>query len=257
MIGFENDVKRAICMKKYKDLENAYNELEAKYSRLLSEKSRLEYELTELKASAENIRRQDGEIRTLHENVRRIKHDMKNHLMVIASYLSGNDYPAAKAYTSQILDKLSAVHSYIETGNLLMNHILNEKLNQARENGISVKAEIENLSFKRMESLDFSALLSNFLDNAIEASGSEKYPEIQVAIAQRRGYETILVKNRISASVLDGNPQLATTKQNQKLHGIGTLQIKEITEKYGGMCDFYEEAQGEDDYFCACAFIPV
>lgn len=240
-------------MKKYKDPEREYNALEEKYSRLLSERSELEYELSELKASAENIQKQDGEIRNLHENVRRIKHDMKNHLMVIASYLNGGNYDSAKAYTSEILDKLNAVHSYIETGNSLLNHILNEKLNTAREKGISVKAEIENLSFKKMESLDFSALLSNILDNAIEACENENSPEISVVITQRRGYETILATNKISASVLGVNPHLSTTKADSANHGMGIPQIKAITEKYGGMCDFYEE----DGCFCACAFIPV
>lgn len=123
----------------------------------------------------------------------------------------------------------------------------------AREKGISVKAEIENPSFKKMESLDFSALLSNILDNAIEACENENSPELYVVISQRRGYETILVKNKISASVLDVNSELETTKADGASHGMGIPQIKEITEKYGGMCDFYEE----DDYFCTCAFIPV
>ena len=236
-------------MKKYKYSEQEHNALTEKYSRLLSEKSQLESELAQLKASAEHIRKQDDVIRTLHENVRRIKHDMKNHLMVIASYLNGDDYDNAKAYTSQILDKLNSVHSYIETGNSLLNHILNEKLNKAREKGVSVKAEIENLSFKRMESLDFSALLSNILDNAIEAESSE----IIIIISKRRDYEAILVKNKISRSVLDDNPGLKTTKTDKKSHGMGVVQIRAITEKYGGMCDFYEE----DGYFCACAFIPV
>lgn len=236
-------------MRKYKDLEQEYAALSEKYSRALSEKSELEYELKELKSTAESIRKQDDEIHTLHENVRRIKHDMKNHLMVIASYLNGSDYDNAKAYTSQILDKLNAAHSYIETGNSLLNHILNEKLNKARENGVSVKAEIENLSFGRMESLDFSALLSNLLDNAIEANPTE----ISVVISQRRGYETIFVKNTINKSVLAENPDLKTTKSDGTSHGMGIPQIKAITEKYGGMCDFYEE----DGYFCACAFIPA
>ena len=240
-------------MKKSKFSEQEYTALTEKYSALLSEKAELMYELAELKSSAESIRRQDDEIRALHENVRRIKHDMKNHLMVIASYLSGGDYDAAKSYTSQILDKLNAVHSYIETGNSLLNHILNEKLNKAREKGISVKAEIENLSFKKMESLDFSALLLNMLDNAIEACEGETSPEIDVAISQRRDYETILVKNKIGTSVLDVNPELLTTKSDGSAHGMGILQIRSITAKYGGMCGFYEE----DGYFCACAFIPV
>ena len=100
-----------------------------------------------------------------------------------------------------------------------------------------------------MESLDFSALLSNLLDNAIEANPTE----ISVVISQRRGYETILVKNTISKSVLTENPDLKTTKSDGTSHGMGIPQIKAITEKYGGMCDFYEE----DGYFCACAFIPA
>lgn len=240
-------------MKRYKELERQFDALSEKYSRLLGEKSELEYELAEYKATADHVRRQDSEIRTLHENVRRMKHDMKNHLMVIASYLGDGDTDAAKAYTSQILDKLSAAHSYIETGNFLMNHILNEKLNKAREKGISIKAEIENLSFAVMDSIDFSALLSNILDNAIEASENIESPEIIVSITKRRGYETILVRNRMGASVHAVNPGLSTTKTDSSEHGMGIPQIKAITGKYGGMCDFYEE----EGYFCACSFIPV
>lgn len=227
--------------------------LEEKYSVLLSEKSELEYELAELKSFSERIMKQDDEIRILHENVRRIKHDMKNHLMVIASYLNAAEYVSAKEYASKILDKLNAAHSYVETGNSLMNHILNEKLNKAREAGISVKAEIENLTFAKMESIDFSAMLSNILDNAIEACKNESAPEINVVISVRRGYETILVKNKITGSVLGKNPELATEKPDKERHGMGVSQIKGIAEKYKGLCDFYEE----DGFFCACVFIPA
>ncbi len=242
-------------MKKGKktDWQQECERLMAECYRLSGEKAELEYQWNELKASAGQLREQDAQIRALHENARRLKHDMKNHLMVIASYLNSGDYGAAKTYTSQILDKLNAVHSYIETGNLLMNHILNEKLNLARGLGISVKAEIENLSFGRMESLDFSALLSNLLDNAIEACRAEKMPELSAKITRRRDYETILVKNRIAASVLSDNPQLYSTKEEKDGHGMGIAQIRSIVGKYDGICDFYEE----DGWFCACVFIPV
>lgn len=238
---------------KKQEYEKELKAFEEKYSALLSKKSELEYELAELKASSERIMKQDDEIRILHENVRRIKHDMKNHLMVIASCLNSEEYDPAKIYVSQILDKLNAAHSYVETGNSLMNHILNEKLNKARETGISVKAEIENLTFAKMESIDFSAMLSNILDNAIEACKNERAPEINVIIAARRGYETILVKNKITDSVLEKNPELATEKTDKERHGMGVSQIKAIAGKYQGLCDFYEE----DGFFCACVFIPA
>lgn len=239
-------------MKKYRNLKNSYEELDEKYARLLGEKAEIAYELEDLKASAEQIREQDIQIRKLHENVRRLKHDMKNHLMVIADYLNEADYEKAKKYTSEIIDKLNAVHSYIETGNSLLNHILNEKFELARSKGIAIKAEIENLSFGRMGSLDFSAVLTNLLDNAIEACEQEKAPEICVNIVKRRGYHAMIVKNRISQSVLEKNPDLETTKLESMDHGMGISQIQSITEKYAGISDFYEK----DGFFCACAFIP-
>ncbi|MDE7327595.1 MAG: GHKL domain-containing protein [Lachnospiraceae bacterium] len=238
---------------KDKDWQQEYLQLVQVYNQLSDEKAELEYQWNELKASIGQLRRQDAEVRELHESARKLKHDMKNHLMVVASYLSSGEYDAAKVYVSQILDKLNAVHSYIETGNLLMNHILNEKLNFARGQGISVKAEIENLSFGRMESLDFSALLSNLLDNAIEACCLTTAPELFLGITKRRNYETVLVKNKIDGSVLEQNPDLYTTKKEKDIHGLGVVQTREIVGKYGGICDFYEE----DDWFCACAFIPV
>ena len=238
-----------IGKKKYS--EEQYDELMQKYDSLYSKYSELEYQLREMKSNADSIREQDEEIKGLHESMRSIKHDMKNHLMVILSYLNDQDPEEAKKYISQILNKLNAVHSYIETGNSLMNHILNEKLSLARDKGIDIKAEVENLEFSKMESVDFSALLTNMLDNAIEACVAES--EIRVAISRRREYETIVVKNRIESSVLETNPNLETTKEDKAEHGKGVAQIRQITEKYDGMCDFYEE----DGFFVACAFIPL
>lgn len=230
-----------------------YDELLEKYDRLFSENSELKYELTEMKSNAENIEKQDAEIKKLHNNMRLLKHDMKNHLMVIASYLNSEDIESAKEYTSKILDRLNSIHSYIETGNSILNHILNEKLEIAKKQGIHIKAEVENLSFEKMDSIDFSALLSNILDNSIEASLKEEKPEMEIQISRRRDYEVIMVRNKVAISVLDVNPNLKTIKNNTIEHGKGVSQIKNITSKYGGMSDFYEE----DGYFVVCAFIPV
>ena len=238
-------------MKRYNSLKKEYDELQEKYMKLFAEQAEATYELSRLKAKEEQVREQDTEIRALHRNVRKLKHDMKNHLMVVASYLNKEEYGAAKAYTSEILDKLNAVHSYIETGNSLLNHIVNEKLEYARAKGISVKAEIENISFEKMKSIDFSALLSNMLDNAIESSEKEAQPELYISVSRRRGYEVILVKNRIEKSVLQENPELKSTKTEKGIHGMGICQISEIVEKYEGLCDFFEE----DGYFCASVFM--
>lgn len=239
-------------MRHMRQLQRELAAQEEKYLRLLAQKSELEYQLSAQSEEVAYSRKQESDIRSLHQSVRQLKHDMKNHLMVLASYLNSEDYDAAKTYTSEILDKLNAMHSYIETGNSLMNHILNEKLELARSCGIAVRAEIETLSFARMRSIDFSAMLTNLLDNAIEASKSEPSKELLLHIFQERGYDAVSVKNKIEKSILAENPELHSTKDNQEQHGIGIAQIKEIVAAYDGMCDFYER----DGYFCSRVFIP-
>ena len=239
-------------MKHYSQLKKELEAPEEKYLRILSQKSELEYQLAMKSEEAAYLGKQESDIRALHQSVRQLKHDMKNHLMVIASYLNSEDYEAAKTYTSQILDKLNTIHSYIETGNSLLNHILNEKLEFARSCGIAIKAEIENISFAGMRSIDFSALLTNLLDNAIEASKNEPDGELILHIFKERGYDAISIKNKIGKSVLAENPELNSTKEDKEKHGIGISQIKEIVTAYNGIYDFYEK----EGYFCSRVFIP-
>ena len=219
---------------------------------LFAENQELRVQLEHYKWQLEQTEKQEQEIRLLHSRVRKLKHDMRNHILVIASYLNGGEYPEARAYTSEILDRLSAVQSYVETGNSLLNHILNEKLEVARKNGIDVKAEIGQVSFARLQSIDFSAIFNNLLDNAIEACKKEQTGEIVVKVYRKKGYDALSVRNRITESVLEGNPELVTTKQEKAIHGLGVSQVKEIVDKNGGMYDFYEE----DGYFCVNIFIP-
>lgn len=235
-----------------KELQQKLEQEKEKYVALFEKEAELRYQYDKLRREMEEIYFQEAELRELHQNVRQLKHDMKNHLMVLTSYLNSEEYDQARAYISELLDKFSMMHSYIETGNVLLNHILNEKLSYAKSMGILVKAEIENLAFTKMSRMDFSALLSNMLDNAIEALLREKEGEIQVMISAQRGYETICVKNQISSSVLAKNPNLETSKEEKDMHGLGVGKIKAIVTQYGGMADFYEEA----DFFCVKVFIP-
>lgn len=242
-------------MGRYKQLQQQYEELEQKYARLYAQQSEMRYAYERLKEERAEYEQQEQEIRKLHKSARRLKHDMKNHFMVLSAYLASENYDSARAYASEILEKLNSMHSYVETGNTLMNHIINEKLQFAREQEISVKAEIENLSFAGIQSMDFTALLGNLLDNAIEASLKEEKNkrELILLVSERQGYEVICVKNKISCSVLEENPDFVSTKhKDENSHGIGMMRIREIIEGCNGMYDIYEK----DGYFCFAVFIP-
>ncbi|MBQ9866632.1 MAG: GHKL domain-containing protein [Lachnospiraceae bacterium] len=213
----------------------------------------LKYELDSYKWQMEEINKQEEEIRRLHQNTRKLKHDMRNHLMVMASYLNSGDPDSAKDYISEILEKLNAVRSYVETGNPLLNHILNDKLRICTDEGIDVKVQIGRADFERMKGIDFSAVFANAMDNAIEHERKEERKEIVINVSEKKGYDVITVKNRISGSVLSENPDLISTKDDNEKHGLGVKQIKDIVASYEGMTDFYEE----DDFFIVSIFIPA
>lgn len=237
---------------KNKKNENNEEEFEKRYSEVLSENMDLKLSLEIIQKDYDKQKDMASEIKSLHKKTRTLKHDMKNHIMVITSYLNDGQHDQAKNYLSKISDNLNKMYTYIETGNSLLNYIINTKLQFAKENGIDVKAEIENLTFAQIGSVDFSALLNNLLDNAIEASLNSNDKKIVVNILRKRGYDTILVKNKISKSVLKNNANLISTKKNKEEHGYGLKHIKSIMDKYGAMLDIYEE----EDFFCVYVVCP-
>lgn len=200
----------------------------------------LEKELSEMKAEYTKQQDMAKEIKNIQEQSRLLKHDMKNHILVILSCLEAEKLKEARDYTSNILDNLNKMYTYINVGNSLMNYILNSKLSRAKELGIEIKAEIENLAFDYMDSVDFSSLLNNLLDNAILAASNSAEKRLEVVISNRNGFDSIMVKNSIDTSVLSVNPDLKSTKQGEN-HGFGMVQIRKITEKYQGMIDIYEK----------------
>lgn len=239
-------------MSRYTRLQEDYRKLEEDYTAEVARRIDLQRQYESLQADYQATRDQQKEIEALHSNTRRLKHDMKNHIMVIASYLNNGEVGKAKDYLSVVLDNLNRVYSYIQTGNAVMNYIINTKLACAQRQGIAYKAEIENLSFARMGSVDFSTVLSNALDNAIEASRHASEKRMEITVRKKRGYDTITVKNRIDKSVLNENPDLISTKPDSENHGFGIGQIKAAAEKYGGMVDIYEK----DGMFCVSIMIP-
>ena len=116
-------------MIKNSNLKKEYEILEEKYKKLFAEKSEIQYELATCKAGIMQMQTQDAEVRALHQSIRRLKHDMKNHLMVIGSYLNAKEYEEAKSYTSEILDKLNKLDdSKNKLSSLIKNNSILEKV---------------------------------------------------------------------------------------------------------------------------------
>lgn len=147
---------------------------------------------------------------------------------------------------------IAQIETFVQTNNAVANAIINSKLTTAYSLGIKVSC-ITVADFSGIDETDLCDLLSNILENAIAAcqeiqNNGKRY--IYLQISSENNIYTFLVKNSVSHSVMECNPQLKTTKADKNSHGLGTSIIRDIANKYNGRCDFYEI----DNTFC-CSVI--
>lgn len=180
-------------------------------------------------------------VRSQYEEIRNIRHDMKQHLAVVSGLQAEGKIDAAQKYISEISSEINKIEMFMDVGNDFVNAILNSKLSIAKSKGIEVLCGSSS-NVAGVGEYDLCNLLGNMLDNAIEAA--EKTGDnavVEVAILSDKHKLMITVSNSILQSVLNGNSELKTTKSKSNLHGFGIKTIKSIAEKYDGSVDFYEE----------------
>ncbi|MGN1084798.1 MAG: hypothetical protein ACI4QX_07325, partial [Lachnospiraceae bacterium] len=146
-------------MKRYRRLQQEFAAQNQKYLELSAEKSELEYQLSERLAKINQIQKQEAEIRSLHQNVRQLKHDMKNYMLGIASLLENGETEKAKAViNSSISELLDNEKSFDATGNALIDTVIAVKIKEASDFGIKTETKLEIDSEINIEPVDFSML---------------------------------------------------------------------------------------------------
>ena len=175
-----------------------------------------------------------------YEEIRNIRHDIKQHLSVVSGLQLEGKYNEAQKYISEISSNIAKIEMFMDVGNDFVNAILNSKLSLAKSKGIGVLCS----SSSRVDGIneyDLCNLVGNILDNAIAAAEKTDNAIVEVSIASDKFKLLIKVANSIAESVLDKNPTLKTSKSTSVLHGFGTKSIRSIAQKYSGNVDFYEE----------------
>lgn len=184
---------------------------------------------------AENVKEQ-------YEEIRRIRHDMKQNLAVISALYREHKYDEASKFAGRVSDNLEKIEMVVDVNNDFINAILNSKLTIASEYGIRVMCTSSN-NIDGIDDIDLCNLLGNILDNAIEAAKCCKNGYIEVSIRSDENKVLVIVSNTISESVIKRNNELKSTKKNTQRHGYGVKTIRSIAEKYNGSAKFYEEGE--------------
>lgn len=179
-------------------------------------------------------------VRGQYEEIRNIRHDIKQHLSVVSGLQLDGKYDEAQKYISEISSNIDRIEMFMDVGNDFVNAILNSKLSIAKSKGIEVLCSSSS-NISGIDEYDLCNLIGNMLDNAIEAAEKSDNAIIEVLMTSDKYKLTIKVSNSIPKSVLQENPALKTSKYQPSVHGFGTRSIKNVSEKYNGNTDFYED----------------
>ena len=172
-----------------------------------------------------------GQLKTARENEltsKTIRHDFRHHNQNLESMLKKGEVEEALSYLKQYNDSLDAARLNDFCPNITVNAILNSFFTKAQKNGISVSVAADIKEKTAISDMDFVAVLSNLLENAINGCIECKSDgEIEVNIRTVADKTVIVCSNPCIQDISIENNMI-------KNRGIGIAGMLSAIRKYGG-----------------------
>lgn len=213
------------------------------------ERHRLDTNLSKLKAEQYAYQK----TYELSEMIRQERHEMKNRYFRLQTLLYNEEYDELSAELERISGIMEQTVKDLHTGNTFLDYLISHKIETAKRKRIPVVTEILLPSNLKIDEEGCGSILSNLLDNAIEASEKESEPTIRLVMSCCRGYLCCQISNHVSKDPLTQNPSLLTTKMDKNLHGYGMKIVRRQIQNLNGMLDI----KVENGCFTASFMLPL
>lgn len=181
---------------------------------------------------AEMNRNYHDSMKQQHFEIRRLKHDLSNHLHTIL-YLPPEE---KEDYITHLLESPGLTQKMDYCGDQTVNAVLSVKEPMMREENISLRLKLDIPEQLPFQSADICVLFANALDNAIESCRT--FPKekrfIEITACHQKGILALSVKNPALLLLNTGSPLPSTTKSDSANHGYGLRSMEEIVKQYQG-----------------------
>lgn len=184
------------------------------------------------------------QIEEINGETRALKHDMKNHMLCLKALLDNYKNDEAIKYLANITAQIEALNMKINTGDTIIDAVLQQKYKEAQKNEVILEIEGKFIGELPLDSIDKCTIIANALDNALEACLKIPDPtkrKIQVIIEYNKNHIFITIKNSIGEKIKINNNTIKTSKNNKKDHGYGLENIKTSLRDYKSYFSIYYE----------------
>ena len=178
------------------------------------------------------------------EQTSRQRHDMRHHFLVMDNYIKTENIQKLNEYIKEYRSSLLP-SADIFCDNLALNSLIGYHNELARNTGAAFNASISLPKEKILPDTDLCAIVSNLLENAVEAcirmNSQDKFIHLKI-LSTTKFLLTIIVENSYEGEILrSGNTFISSKKKGRK--GIGISSVLNIIEKYDGISKFEYQDQ--------------
>lgn len=187
------------------------------------------------------------------DDLRCIRHDLKNQYSYMQILLEGGRYDELKEYFQKLQENLPPQLNLIDCGNHTVNTVLNMEFSKLRSEGITPEHQLVVPPVLPFPDREICSVLSNLLDNAWDEcrrlmKNGWTNPRVRLEIYPHQRYLYIRCMNSTDRKTLEHSGiGLLTTKRDKQLHGYGTKIIAKLAEQYNGCAQY----SLEEDMFVA------
>lgn len=174
------------------------------------------------------------------DEIRSMRHDMKNNIQVLSLLLENGDYDEMRKYLEEMGENLSSTDISPHTGDTIADAIITDKTARAKEAGSDIKVSGKVIPDK-ISPVNMCKILGNLLDNAVEAVSDpaiKELPEevriIEITFKKTDNFFMISVTNPCANMPTLENGRIVTAKKDHKHHGFGLHNVETAAKECGG-----------------------
>ena len=200
----------------------------------LQQNFRLSTKISLLEQEEHSLNQYVEEAKTRYDRTKSFRHDIRNHLAVIKDLLESGKLEQAVSYIEDMDDMAEKMSFPCSTNNPVVDILMGNKLGIAESMGISVNCSLLLPYPCGLKDMDICIVLSNALDNAIQACKNMRLPDPPEACSTGCPDRYIHVSGRIQGNFLMMEVENSFRGKSAVKKGTGLSNIKAVAEKYSG-----------------------
>ena len=180
-----------------------------------------------------------------YENMQMLRHEIKNQYGYMKMMLGQKQYDKLEKFFTECSERMLDTLPVIDCGNYVINAVINMESGKASHRGVRLEHKIAVPPTLSIPDSDLSSVLTNLIDNAIEAccAGHVAAEDAAVRVSVRKQNRSLFIRvvNPLGDVSAQSALALQTKKSDAALHGYGTKIVRRLAEKYSGSVRYQAE----------------